>query len=374
MESIGTLAGGVAHDFNNILTVIGGYSELLRLSLKNDERKLGFVQEISDSVIRGAELTRSLLMFSGKHEPRKQYDNLNQIVFSLQKSMSRLLRSDITLTFQLSAGQLPVFADRVQIEQVLINLMVNARDALPSGGRIHIATSRVEILEEFDTGGAILTPGSYGLVTVADDGTGMDAVTVGRIFEPFFTTKEIGKGTGLGLAIAFGIVGNHNGRIAVESELGKGSTFGVYLPIYEGDVPLKNVPVLKTAEFQGDETLLLVDDDPTVLTVTVQLLEMFGYTILTATDGVEAVEVFEAHRDEIRIVVTDLMMPRMNGREAIKQIRRQKPDLPVILTSGYTDDIIDLAAIDALDVIFLQKPLRPKKLLAAIRAGLKREA
>jgi CheY-like chemotaxis protein len=198
----------------------------------------------------------------------------------------------------------------------------------------------------------------------------MDAVTVARIFEPFFTTKEIGKGTGLGLAIVFGIVGNHDGRITVESKPGKGSTFGIYLPIYEGDVPMKNVPVQETAEFHGNETLLLVDDDPTVLTVTTKLLKMFGYTVLTATDGMEAVEVFEAHRDEIRILVTDLMMPRMNGREAIEQIRRQKPDLPVILVSGYTDDIIDLAAIDALNVIFLQKPIRPQKLAAAIRAGL----
>lgn len=370
MESIGTLAGGVAHDFNNVLTVIGGYAELLSLSLKDDERKLSFAHEISDSVVRGAEMTRSLLMFSGKHEPQKQYDDLNKIVANLQKSMSRLLRSDITLTFMLSVDQLPVFADRIQIEQVLINLIVNARDALASGGRIHIATSLVEIHEEVVTGGATLSPGSYGLVTVADDGIGMDAETVGRIFEPFFTTKEIGKGTGLGLAIVFGIVGNHNGQISVKSEAGKGSTFGIYLPIYTGDVPQKNLPVPEAAEFHGNETLLVVDDDPTVLTVTTKLLKMFGYTILTATDGMEAVEVFEAHRDEIRILVTDLMMPRMNGREAIEQIRRQKPDLPVILASGYTDDIIDLAAIDALNVIFLQKPLQLQKLLAAIRAGL----
>ncbi|MDD2733336.1 MAG: DUF3365 domain-containing protein [Desulfuromonadaceae bacterium] len=372
MESIGTLAGGVAHDFNNILTVIGGYAELLCISLKDDERRFSFAHEISASVVRGAEMTKSLLMFSGKHEPQKQYDNLNRIVANLQKSMSRLLRSDITLTFMLSADQLPIFADRIQIEQILINLIVNARDALASGGRIHIETSRVDIDEELVAGGATLSPGSYGLVTVGDDGTGMDAETVGRIFEPFFTTKELGKGTGLGLAIVFGIVGNNNGQISVESEPGKGSTFGLYLPIYTGDEPQKNVPVPDAAEFYGNETILVVDDDQTVLTVTVKLLNMFGYTTLTATDGVEAVAVFEAHRDEIQAVVTDLMMPRMNGREAIELIRRQKPGLPVILASGYTDDIIDLAAIEALDVIFLQKPLLLKKLLAAIRDGLNR--
>jgi PAS domain S-box-containing protein len=370
MESIGTLAGGVAHDFNNVLAVIGGYAEILRLSLKDDDRKLGFVREIADSVNRGAELTRSLLTFSGKHEPQMQHNDLNQIVANLQKSMSRLLRSDITLTFGLCENQLPVFADRFQIEQVLINLMVNARDALTSGGRIDITSTLVEVSEEIVTGGTTVSPGSYGLVSVADNGIGMDEDTIKRIFEPFFTTKETGKGTGLGLAIAFGIVGNHHGHIAVQSSPGKGSMVGVYLPICTGNRPPIHLPEHETATVHGNETVLLVDDDQTVLNITQELLESYGYTVLTAVDGVEALEVFAEHRDEIRMVISDMIMPRMNGRAAIERIRQQKQDLPIILMSGYTDDNMDRATMDALNVVFLPKPVLPQSLAAAIRAGL----
>jgi PAS domain S-box-containing protein len=370
MESIGTLAGGVAHDFNNILTVIVGYTELLRLSLKGDERKLGFVQEISDSVVRGAELTRSLLTFSGKHEPQKKYDDLNQIVANLKKSMSRLLRPDIHLNFELCNNLLPLFADRVLIKQVLINMMVNARDALSCGGEIRISTALTVIDKDVVTGGVTLSPGSYGLVTVTDNGTGMDEETVARIFEPFFTTKETGKGTGLGLAIAFGIVSNHYGHISVKSVPGKGSTFGVYLPLQEEVMPQKHSPEQESSGVHGHETVLLVDDEPTVLKMTREILMRYGFTVLTACDGVEALEVFEAHRDEIRMLVTDLIMPRMNGREAIEQIRSRKPDLPVILVSGYSHDLMERTALEANKIVFLAKPVNFQKLLAAIRSGL----
>lgn len=373
MESIGTLAGGVAHDFNNILTVIGGYSELLRLSRKNDEKVIEFAREISDSVNRGAELTRSLLTFSGKHEPQMHYDNLNLIVANLQKSMSRLLRSDITLTFGLCENQLPVYADRLQIEQVLINLMVNARDALASGGTIDVTTALVEVDEETAvSGGATLSPGSYGLVTFSDNGTGMNEQTLARIFEPFFTTKETGKGTGLGLAIAFGIVGNHKGRISVKSAPGKGSTFGIYLPIFKGASPQKDVQEPETAPLYGNETILLVEDETIVLRVTGELLAQYGYTALTAKDGVEALEIFREHHEEIRMVITDMIMPRMNGRAVIEHIRSENPDLPLILMSGYTADIIDHNALQALNVIMLQKPVLSHKLLKTIRSGLER--
>jgi PAS domain S-box-containing protein len=370
MESIGTLAGGVAHDFNNILTVIVGYSELLQISLKGDERRLGFVQEIFASVNRGAELTRSLLTFSGKREQQKQFDDLNQIVVNLQKSMSRLLRSDITLNFTLCADLLPVFADRVQIEQVLINLMVNARDALTADGQIEVTTRLVDVKQEIVTGGTTLSPGSYGLVTVTDNGEGMNEETLGRIFEPFFTTKELGKGTGLGLAIVFGIVGNHNGHVTVESIPGKGSVFGVYIPIHKGPRQPKIAPEPETASGHGNETILLADDDPIILKMTREILMHSGYTVLTASDGVEALEVFAAHRDEIRMVVTDLIMPRMNGRETITQIRKEKQDLPVILVSGHTFEIIDLAAMENLNIVFMPKPVNFQKLLAMIRTVL----
>ncbi|MDD2853590.1 MAG: PAS domain S-box protein [Desulfuromonadaceae bacterium] len=365
LESIGTLSGGVAHDFNNLLAVIGGYAELLRLSIKQDERSLAYIQEISKTVIRGAELTKSLLVFSGKHEPQKQYDDLNMIVANLQKSMSRLLRSDITLTFGLYDGQLPVFVDRVQIEQVLINLMVNARDSLASDGRIDVVTRLTEVDEEDVTGGVAVPPGSYALVSVSDNGIGMDEKTIARIFEPFFTTKGIGKGTGLGLSMAFGIIGNHSGRITVESTPGKGSVFGIYLPIFTGITPQRQLPETESEGLYGNETVLLVDDEPNILRITSEMLVRYGYSVLIAADGMEALEVFTLHRDEIKVAVIDMIMPRMNGRSAIEQMRKQKPDLPVILVSGYSD-----IAIKPLDVVFLQKPVHIRTLTAAIRSTL----
>lgn len=367
MESVGLLAGGVAHDFNNILSVISGYAELLKLTITGNEEELSYVREISNSVIRGAELTRSLLAFSGKHEPQKQYDSLNQIVANLQKSMSRLLHADITLSFELCDDQLSVFADRGQIEQVVINLMVNARDAIRSGGTIQVTTARVEVDTDVKVGGAMLPAGNYGLITVADNGIGIDAEMVGRIFDPFFTTKDAGKGTGLGLAIVFGIVANHEGHITVESTPGSGSMFSIYLPVYNGEVQSKQVAKMENRELGGSETVLLVDDEPNLLLMAGTLLERYGYRVLTAADGAEALQVFEAHSDEIRIVITDMVMPRMNGRETIRRIRQQMPGLPAILISGYIDIVLDDA-----DIHFLPKPVYFKKLMEILRAALAR--
>lgn len=374
MESIGTLAGGVAHDFNNLLAVIGGYAQLLQLSVKGNEQQRMCIQEISDSVNRGAELTRSLLTFSGKHEPQMRRDDLNQIVANLKKSMSRLLRSDVTLTFDLSLERLPVFADRVQIEQVLINLLVNARDAVTSGGSILVSTRSAEIREEQVTNGVAVLPGLYGITTVTDNGNGMDEETLTRIFEPFFTTKEIGKGTGLGLSIAFGIAGNHNGRITVQSTPGHGATFELYLPLFQGDMPSEPTAEPEETEFYGNETLLLVDDEPNVLMMTQKILQQYGYCVLTAVDGINALEVFEAHQDEIRVAILDMIMPRMNGRAVVEEIRRNHPELPIILSSGYSDDIIDCSVLDAMNATFLQKPVHARTLLETIRSKLEREA
>ncbi|GAM10779.1 blue-light-activated protein [Geobacter sp. OR-1] len=370
MESIGTLAGGLAHDFNNLLTVIGGYSELLAFSLQGDEGKLSYAYEITETVKRGAELTRGLLAFSGKHETKKTRIDLNQIVSDLRKSISRLLRTDINLSFELCPEPLPIFADRVQIEQVLINLMVNSRDALCSGGAIDVYTSVVSLHKETISEGVTLHPGSYAVVEVTDNGEGMDEKTAARIFEPFFTTKEIGKGTGLGLSIAFGIVGSHNGCISVASEPGKGSRFRIYLPLYPGEETTDHSPVPEEIGIYGTETVLVVDDDPTIQSLLRELLENFGYTVLTASNGEEALEVFESHRDDIRIMVTDLIMPRLNGREAIELIRREKPKLPVILMSGHTYNCIDHEAIEQLNIVFMQKPVSHRRLLETMRSKL----
>ncbi|MDD2853582.1 MAG: PAS domain-containing protein [Desulfuromonadaceae bacterium] len=369
IESIGLLAGGVAHDFNNILSVIGGYAELLKLTITENEEIISYAREISDFVNRGAELTRSLLAFSGKHELQKQYDSLNQIVTNLQKSMSRLLSSDITLSFELCDDQLPVFADRSQIEQILINLIVNARDALSPGGRICVDTALVEVREDVVESGATLTPGSYGRITVSDNGVGMDTETIARIFDPFFTTKGAGKGTGLGLAIVFGIVGNHGGHISVESSPGNGAAFRVYLPVYHGNKRPKQLQEPQSAELLGNETVLLADDEPNLQQMTAKILRQYGYTVLTATDGEEALQVFEAHKEDIQAVIIDMIMPRMNGRETIARLRYQKPDLPIILTSGYCDVVVDES-----DMCFLPKPVHFKKLMVTLRALLGREA
>lgn len=365
MESIGLLAGGVAHDFNNILSVIGGYAELLKLTGKGNHEAPAYVDAIIESVARGTELTRSLLAFSSRHEPQKQYDSLNLIVSNLKNSISRLLRSDIELSFTLYDGRLPVFVDRGQIEQVLINLMINARDAIAPRGRIAVSTDLTVVAEETASTGTVPTPGTYARVTVADNGTGMDDETVARIFEPFFTTKETGKGTGLGLAIVSGIVAGHSGHITVESSPGNGTVFRVYLPVYQGDTQPGSVPNRNSTELYGNETVLLADDEPNLLMVIAKMLTRYGYTVLTATDGVEALQVFEAHCDEIQAMITDMVMPRMNGLETIRLIRQKKPELPVILMSGHTGIELDEAGI-----LFLPKPLQVSNLAEILRAVL----
>lgn len=235
MVSMETLAGGVAQDFNNLFAVIGGYSELLALSIQGNDARASYAREITESVKRGSELTLRLLEFCGRSETRKRPDDLNLIVANLCASISPLLRTDITLTFSICKDSLPVLADRGQLQQVLINLLLNARDAVGLGGKIDVGTSFTSITEETVTGGVTISPGSYGVVTVRDNGEGMDEQTVSLIFEPFFTTREIGKGSGMGLSTAFGIVGKHNGQISVESEPGVGSQFDVYLPLFTGE-------------------------------------------------------------------------------------------------------------------------------------------
>jgi PAS domain S-box-containing protein len=372
MESVGVLAGGIAHDFNNVLTVISGYADLLQLTLHDDDQNMPFAKEISASVVRAAEMTSSLLAFSGKHDILLQYDDLNLILTSIRKSLSRLIREDITLTIQPGEERLAVYVDRVQIEQVLINLVVNACDAIGTGGSITIATMQVECEEARTEGSAVIPPGHYACLTVSDSGTGMDVETLEHIFEPFFTTKEKGKGTGLGLAIVHGILSKHNSHISVISAPERGTEFRIYLPLYAGDKTQSRAEVMLPFNHHGTETVLMVEDDDIIMHMHKEVLGRYGYTSLTASDGVEAMELFTRHRDEIRVAVIDVIMPRMNGREVVERIRQQLPDLPIIMTSGYTDDIVDRATIDDLRVLFLQKPVRPLDLLSAIRNSLER--
>jgi signal transduction histidine kinase/ActR/RegA family two-component response regulator len=371
MESVGVLAGGIAHDFNNVLTVISGYADLLQVTLAGDEQNVHFAQEIAASVARAADMTRSLLAFSGKHEIMLQYDDLNQILATIRKSMVRLIREDITLTIEAGDERLPVYVDRVQIEQVLINLVVNARDAIGIGGKIMVSTVLVDSQNTRMEGNAVIPPGRYACLVVTDNGPGMDAKTLEHIFEPFFTTKEKGKGTGLGLSIVHNIITKHTGHISVGSTPGAGTEFRVYLPLYAGEVTQSRVDNMQSVYRHGKETVLVVEDDKAIMKLHQEVLGRYGYTILTASDGVEAMEVFRVRLDEIQLAIVDVIMPRMNGRELVEQIRMQRPELPIIMTSGYTDEIVDLESIKELGVLFLQKPVRPLDLLATIRSCLK---
>jgi signal transduction histidine kinase/CheY-like chemotaxis protein len=368
MESVGELAGGIAHEFNNVLTIINGYADLLQITLANDEENLLFAREISTSVDRAADMTRSLLAFSGKHEMLLQYDDLNLLTANIRKSLERLIREDIALSINVGMEQLPVYIDRVQIEQVLINLVVNACDAIGSGGAVTVTTVQSAFKEAYLEGNATIPPGQYACLSVHDNGSGMDGKTLERLFEPFFTTKEKGRGTGLGLAIVHSIVSKHNGHISVITAPGNGTEFRFYLPLYSGKSSLKQADAVQAINHHGTETVLMAEDDENLMKLHKEVLGRYGYTIITAADGVEAIEVFNAHADKIHIAVVDVIMPKMNGREVVEHIRRQRPGLPVIMTSGYTADIIDLAVIEQLRVAFLQKPVKPLELLATIRA------
>lgn len=372
MESVGVLAGGIVHDFNNILTVINGYANLLQSNLAADQENLTFAREISSSVERAAEMTLSLLSFSGKHTMQMQYDDFNQIFAPIRKSLSRLIREDITLIIHPCEVRLPVYADRVQLEQVLINLVVNARDAMAEGGTISVSTMPVRLEKTCREGNTDIPPGDYACLCVGDSGIGMTGETIKHIFEPFFTTKEEGKGTGLGLAIIHSIVAKHNGHISVTSTPGSGTEFRVYLPLYAGEMAYVPVRTMQTIDLHGTETVLVVEDDTSIMKLLQEVLGRYGYGVVTAVDGVNAVEMFAAHQDEIRIAIVDVVLPRMNGREVVKRVRQQRPGLPIIMISGYVDDVIDRDAIDELEVEFLQKPVKPLDLLAAISSGLGR--
>lgn len=370
MDSIGILAGGIAHDFNNVLSVINGYADLLELSLKDDEENMFFAREISASVSRAADMTRTLLAFSGKQELLLQYDDLGQILACISKSLGRLIREDIELITLPGEQRLPAYVDRVQIEQVLINLVVNARDAMGTGGTITVSTMAVKCEEARVEGNAVIPPGNYACLSVKDNGDGIDAKTLEQIFEPFFTTKSRGKGTGLGLAIVQNIVNKHNGHISVTTIPGKGTEFRVYLQLHSGEVHWRHAPVMQEINYHGTETVLLVEDDDDIVKMLRDVLSRYGYTILTAADGIEGMAMFYRHRDIIQIAIIDVIMPRMNGVEVVERFRAERPELPIIMTSGYSDDMIDPSAINGLKVTFLHKPVKSLELLATIRASL----
>jgi len=365
MEAVGILAGGMAHDFNNILSTIVGYGSLLQMRVPPDTVLKEYVDKILDSCERAVRLTSSLLTFSRKQEVELLPVDLNDAIYGFHKILARLIGEDIELSLSLATQGLVVDADIRQIEQVLMNLVNNSRDAMPHGGRLTIATSSVDL--GADAGE--IPRGSYAVIAVADTGTGMEKEVQTHIFEPFFTTKEVGKGTGLGLAIVYGIVKNHGGYIAVASSPDRGTTFTIYLPLKS--LPKKKLKRKKQEGIpSGSETILLVEDDPAVRMVTRSMLEEFGYSVLEAEDGIAAQGIFRQQQDRIHLVLCDLIMPKLNGRETLARIQEIKKDIKAVFISGYTADIIAEKGLADAGIQLLLKPLNPRVLLKKIRAML----
>jgi PAS domain S-box-containing protein len=368
MEAVGRLAGGVAHDFNNMLGVIGGYTELLGSSVK-DPVAQDYIKEICTAVDRAASLTRQLLAFSRKQVLLPKQLDLNERIRELSKMVGRLIGDDIELVLNPAEDLAPVEADPGQVDQVILNLVVNARDAMPEGGTIILETANVSLDNNVDFQQGAIKPGNYVMLAVSDTGHGMDPETLAHIFEPFFTTKEQGKGTGLGLSTVHGIVSQSNGHIWVSSQAGKGSTFKVYLPV--AGQP-SSVAAQKRADQNltlGSGTILLVEDEQQMLFLTRQLLTEHGYRVLEATDGVAALEVARKH-GEIDLLLTDVVMPRLSGPGLADQIRHYHPCIAVVYMSGYTDELLANHGALARGITFLEKPFTQQDLIRAVQAAM----
>jgi len=360
LEAIGQLAGGVAHDFNNLLVAITGSIELARRESDPAVRD-GLLQDGLRASQNAADLTRQLLVFSRRQPLHESAIDLNSLLTDTIKLLRRLIPESIAIDFIEGHRLPPILGDRGQIEQVVLNLCINARDAMPSGGRLVIETESVLINGRFRETHPWARPGRYVLLSVSDSGIGMSAETMEKIFEPFFTTKE--EGTGLGLATAYAIVNQHGGLLHPYSEPGKGSTFKVYLPVADRDAGAIGAKI-ETPPVGGSELVLLAEDEEPVRNIVRRILTQAGYTVLVATDGVEAVRQFAERATEIRLVILDAIMPRMNGTQALEEIRKLSPAVPALISSGYSDA---LASVRQVGVAFLQKPYEPDALVRAVR-------
>jgi len=372
MEAVGQLAGGVAHDFNNLLTVIRGYVDLLKSNLPPGASALDDLKEIGNAAERATWLTRQLLAFSRRQILAPQVLDLNVLIGNFEKILSRLIGEDIVLKTQLTAGLALIQADPGQIEQIIMNLAVNARDAMPTGGRLTIETETVFLNESLPDTSLVVPSGRYVLLAVSDTGCGMDAETQKRIFEPFFTTKEIGKGTGLGLSTVYGIVKQSGGFIWVDSEQGEGTTFKVYLPVVDGGVDMavsKPEPRFLQPRI-GVETILLVEDAPTLRVLTKKILELSGYTVLAASHMDEALTLAEARQWAIHLLLTDVIMPDGSGPDIAERLTERCPELRVLYMSGYLGTAMAHQTILKSGAPLLQKPFSPDLLRQKVREVL----
>ena len=365
LEAIGRLAGGVAHDFNNVLTAILGSAELLLLDAPRGGASREEVQIIRDAAVRAQELIRQLLAFSARQVLQPAVVDLNDLVKNLGRMLRRLIGEDLALLTELGPDLGAVRVDPGQVEQVLVNLAVNARDAMPDGGRLTIRTANVDVSEATE-----LPIGPYVLIEVADTGTGMDAATMARAFEPFFTTKERGKGTGLGLASVYGIVRQSGGHIGLTSAPGAGTTFRIHLPRVEAAVDAAHEAPAVAAPAAGTETILVAEDEQMVRVLVRKVLEQAGYTVLLAGGGSEALQLAERHTGPIHLLVTDVVMPGMSGRELARQLVTKRAGTKVLFLSGYADDAVARHGVLEPGTAFMQKPFTPSALARRVREVL----
>jgi len=372
MESIGTLAGGIAHDFNNLLTVMLSYSSSLSEELPKDSRHRRAAEQVHAAAERGAALTRQLLAFSRKQVFQLRVVNLNDIIRNLLKMLQRIIGEHIEIKMTLAAELASVKADSGQLEQVLMNLSVNARDAMPQGGKLALETQNVELDDEFVRQHVGSAAGPHTLLTVSDTGEGMDAAILGRIFEPFFTTKGPGHGTGLGLAMVYGVVKQSGGYIEVSSEVGEGTTFKIYLPqVRETAEAAAKKP--QRVQKHGSETILLVEDDAAVRDLVRSLLSAQGYNVLVSQDLQEVGTICEQHSGRIHLLLTDMVLPGTSGREVANRVGSARPGVKVLYMSGYTDDALAENHGFNESFAFLQKPFSSITLAAKVREVLDRE-
>ncbi len=367
MEAVGLLAGGVAHDYNNMLSVILGYTELALGKVDQSESLYTDLEEIYKAAMRSTEITRQLLAFARKQLINPEVVNLNHNVQSLLKMLERLIGEDISLAWYPEIGLNPIKMDPTQIDQLLANLCLNARDAIANVGRITIETKNVVIDAAYCAQHAGFLPGEYALLTVTDDGCGMDKDTLSHIFEPFFTTKGIGQGTGLGLSTVYGIVKQNNGFINVYSEPGNGTTFKIYLPWYAGQIVERQGEIIEEIPLSNGEMVLVVEDEPLLLNMDKRMLERLGYRVLTAGTPSQAIDLAKAHAGEIRLLITDVVMPEMNGRDLAEKLHSLYPHMKILFMSGYTATVIaDRGVLDK-GLNFIQKPFSYKGLAIKVR-------
>jgi CheY-like chemotaxis protein len=370
MEAVGRLAGGVAHDFNNLLMAITGYGELMRSKVHKGDPLYDHLENILKAGDRATALTQQLLTFSRRQIVHPQVVDLSRVVLDLEPMLRRVIGEDLDL--EVHTGKEPgvVKADPGQLGQIIMNLVVNARDAMPKGGRLTLKSAPVEFKESHHTRFGLAPPGPYVMLEVRDTGVGMDEATQAHAFEPFFTTKELGKGTGLGLSTVYGIVKQSGGYLVLASEPGAGSTFTIYLPRLTAIVepPKAKIPI--TASFRGEETILLVEDEDVLRNLLAKFLRLYGYSVLEARHAGEALLACEQYQEPIHVLVTDVVMPQMSGRELADRLTPLRPDMKVLFMSGYTEDALVQHGVADGSVPFLQKPFKPIELARRVYAIL----